>query len=56
MTPRVTARTFRTEVGTTHTVYEVGDREFYDADALQAHLDDEAADVHASSTRAEATA
>lgn len=55
MTQRVTARTIKTEAGTTHTVYDVGGRQFYDADALQAHLDDEAADLRASSTRAEAT-
>lgn len=31
---RVTARTIRTELGTTHTVYRVGEREFYDADEI----------------------
>lgn len=55
MTPRVTARTIRTEAGTTHTVYEIGDREFYDVDALQAHLDAEAVDTSASSAQREAT-
>ena len=60
MTPRdvqVTARTIRTEAGTTHTVYRVGEREFYDVDTLEAHLADvdEPPDAIANSPRLEAT-
>lgn len=58
MTPadaRVTARTIRTELGTTHTVYRVDDREFYDVDDLEAHLADDAVDASGSSPRVDAT-
>ncbi len=57
MTPRdarITARTIRTQLGTTHTIYRVDGREFHDVDALEAHLGEEIVDVSASSPQLEA--
>lgn len=51
---RVTARTIRTEFGTTHTVYRVGEREFHNVRALEAHLDGVDRDIDASALQREA--
>lgn len=51
---RVTARIIRTEIGTTHTVYSVGEREFFNVDVLEEHLDSSADGTGSASPQREA--